>query len=237
MNQIEFAKAIGSTQANVSRWEAGGPRPRPDVFMRIAATAPDIDKFFFLDQAGLDASFFMGGMEDEVPSAIVRASAEMVERAFAGGDDGGTPPQKAKAATIAVPILSDPMAAGDPLSVSETDIECVLMLPRSWFGKSATVFGVPVRGHSMHPVLHDGDIALVDVARRNAQQLVGRMVAVRVGDGAAVKWLRRAGASYALVPENSSPEYETKVMEKGSDWAIVGEVIRWIGAPALGGKR
>jgi transcriptional regulator with XRE-family HTH domain len=52
-NQTEFAAALGTRQATVSRWLNGTARPLPEVFTRIAALAHGEDRIFFLKEAGI----------------------------------------------------------------------------------------------------------------------------------------------------------------------------------------
>jgi hypothetical protein len=63
-----------SGQGNVSKWEAGKNRPTPDTFALMAKIAPDVDKFYFLDEAGIPRELFMGGVERVLPSQLMMAT-------------------------------------------------------------------------------------------------------------------------------------------------------------------
>ncbi len=236
MNQKSFSTALGTDQSNVSRWESGANRPTPDTFARMARLAPDMDKFYFLDEAGLPREFFMGGIEKVMSSELVAASGAMVMSAFSelsagGGGTGAGPPKQGQVEMQMIPILSDAVAAGNPLTINERDIEMIVALPMAWLPKNSRVFGVRVVGNSMEPLLRDKEIAFLDVSRRDLSKLEGRMVAVRIGDGVTIKWLRHSGRFYQLVPENNSLRHEIKIMSEDDDWSIVGEVVKWIGEP------
>lgn len=83
----------------------------------------------------------------------------------------------------------------------------------------------------MEPILRDNDIALVDVSRRDLKKLNERMVAVRIGDGVTIKWLRYAGKFFQLAPQNTSLRHEIRILTEDDDWSIVREVVKWIGEP------
>jgi transcriptional regulator with XRE-family HTH domain len=51
--QTEFAAALGTRQATVSRWLNGTARPLPEIFMRIAGLAQGADRSFFMREAGI----------------------------------------------------------------------------------------------------------------------------------------------------------------------------------------
>ena len=88
----------------------------------------------------------------------------------------------------------------------------------------------------MAPVVGDGYIVIVDVSRRDPKKLVERMVAAREGDGVTIKWLRRDGDTYLLVPQHVTPRHQVRIMRQEGDFSIVGEVIKWIGQPPLARK-
>jgi len=51
--QIEFAAALGTRQATISRWLNGTARPLPLAFMRMAGLAQGEDRIFFLREGGV----------------------------------------------------------------------------------------------------------------------------------------------------------------------------------------
>ena len=81
----------------------------------------------------------------------------------------------------------------------------------------------------MSPMLEEGYIALIDVAQKTAGKLIGRMVAAREEDGITIKWLRREGDLYLLVPQNA--RHPIRVIKPDGDFSIVGKVVKWIGEP------
>lgn len=82
----------------------------------------------------------------------------------------------------------------------------------------------------MSPILEDDFIVAIDTSQTDGRKLVDQMVAA--GDpegGVTVKWLRRSGKSFMLVPQHTSVRHNPVVLEPG--WRIIGRVLFWIGKP------
>ena len=90
----------------------------------------------------------------------------------------------------------------------------------------------------MSPLLEEGYVAIVNVARTEIGGLVDRMVLARDEEGGVtVKWLRKQGTLYLLVPQNTSPRHPIRVLQSKNDGAILGEIVRWVGEPPQPRKR
>ena len=139
--------------------------------------------------------------------------------------------------TREVPLLRDAAARGTPRAVDEEEIEEVLSFPQRWLPRGGSIFAVRVTGDSMSPLLEEDYVVLVNVASRDANRLVGRMVLARDGDEVTVKWLRRQEKMFLLVPQNTSPRHPIRVWTRSDNRAIVGEVVCWIGQPPRPRKR
>ena len=132
---------------------------------------------------------------------------------------------------VSVRLLRDAVAAGTPRALDEEQIDDILVLPRRWFPRSGELFALKVSGESMAPIIHNGYLVFVDTSKRDPKKLVERMVAAREGDGVTIKWLRRDGDTFLLVPQHTSPLYPVRVMRAEGDFSIVGEVVKWVGQP------
>lgn len=121
------------------------------------------------------------------------------------------------------------IAAGANRTVGDTverDISDLLPM-----GPKITV--LTVTGDSMSPILEEGYKLFVDTSDTDPRRLVKQMVVARDNDGITVKWLRRDGKFFLLVPQNTTPRNPVKVLDpEYTDVAIVGRVVRWIGEPA-----
>ncbi|MEZ2347406.1 S24 family peptidase [Terriglobus sp. RCC_193] len=136
-----------------------------------------------------------------------------------------------------IAVLRDAAAAGTPRMVNEKEIDFRLSLPAHLLPVGGKLFGVPIEGDSMSPVLETGYIAIVDINRRDPKKLQNRMVAARDEDGGVtIKWLRYQDPMYLLVPQNTSQRHPVYIVREGDQVSIVGEVVMWIGKPPLSRK-
>ena len=140
--------------------------------------------------------------------------------------------ERAEPSIREIPLLKDAVAAGTPRATDENEIEQNLAFPRSWFRSPGELFALKIVGDSMAPVIGDGYIVVVDVSKRDPRKLIEHMVAAREGNGITIKWLRRDGDTFLLVPQHVTPRHQVRVMRAEGDFSIVGEVIKWIGQPA-----
>jgi len=204
LTQKEFADLFGVSQVAVSNWEKGTDRPAPRILAKLSTLTVNAElKDYFIMESGLADALHAGS-----------------------GLDSGT------TITRPIPLLRDPVAAGTPRATDEREIAQVLMLPKLWFPATGELFALKVAGDSMTPIIGDGYIVIVDTSRRDPRKLVERMVAAREGDGITIKWLRKDGDTYMLVPQHISPRIQVRVMRAEGNFSIVGEVIKWIGQPA-----
>jgi phage repressor protein C with HTH and peptisase S24 domain len=91
---------------------------------------------------------------------------------------------------------------------------------------------IRVTGDSMSPILEEGYVVLIDLTQKDPKRLVNEMVAARDSEGGVtIKWLRKIGKYFMLVPQHTSQRHEPQMIESDDDWAVVGKVIRWIGEP------
>ena len=228
-NQTEFAKKLNVTQSNVSKWEKGTNRPVPDAFVRIAGLTDGLDKFYFLEEAGIPKSYFIDEAVQAVPSKVAEAMDRVVTEAMTGIAENASIP---RIDMVFIPLLADAVAAGNPRTINERDIEQVIPMPTSWLPSRSKLYAVRVDGDSMDPVLKDGDIVVIDTSKQNAKKLVDHMVAARVGEGVTIKYLRSDGVHLMLVPQHTSVRHPIKILTADQeDWNIVGEVVKCISDP------
>lgn len=213
LSQVAFAERLHTTQSNVSKWEKGDYRPSPGHFVQIARLlGGGVESLYFYSEAGVPESFFEKE-NSPIPSVLT--------------DTGETEQAKMKS----VPLYHDAVAAGQARVVDPKDIEAQVPFLWRWLPRGGDLRAFRVQGESMSPILETGYVVIVDISQRSAEHLVGHMVAAREGDGITIKWLRRDGKTFLLVPQHTSPAYQVKVMRQDGDFSIVGEVVKWIGYP------
>jgi phage repressor protein C with HTH and peptisase S24 domain len=101
--------------------------------------------------------------------------------------------------------------------------------PAEWCPNPSYTSLVRVRGNSMMPVIHDGDIAAVDSCQTDRSELDGKIVIVSSDKtGLSVSRFRHYESMDLLESENH--EYESIVLDKNSGFRIVARVLWWITA-------
>jgi len=226
LSQEAFAAAVGVTPATVSYWLNGKKNPSAKYFFRMAqlSKTPEIAAPFLkaateqagFDQAGITPMF--GGQRKSIQSVRLRGFG------YVGGD------------AVGIPLLKDAAAAGQPRQIDEREVQETLPMPRSLCPHPDSIVCVRVEGDSMSPFLEAGYIVAVDTSQFDYRKLVKQMVAARDPEGGVtIKWLRKSGKEFMLVPQRTSPRHEPVLLTRDGDmvseWAIVGQVIWWIGMP------
>jgi repressor LexA len=128
-----------------------------------------------------------------------------------------------------VPLLSSSIAAGEPRTVDDSDVEEYLPLPAGYV-RGNKVFLLKVEGDSMTGAdgILDGDLIIVE-SREDWDD--GDMVVVLLEDDgykATVKRIWRDGENVLLQPSN--PDSPTKILSKADNPRVQGRVIgvaRW----------
>jgi SOS-response transcriptional repressor LexA len=206
LTQKQLAASIGVTASAVTQWEKGLAKPQPMAMVAIGNFFGGDEGKWWMENAGRTKE-------------MIEATIERYMMIAAASD------------AVQVPLISGRVAAGTPRVVDEKHIEEKLCLPANWVRPSQRVIAVRVAGDSMSPIIEEGYIALIDIAQRDPRRLIGTMVAAREGDGVTIKWLRKEGEYFQLVPQNTSLRHPVRVLTAESDFGIVGRVIRWIGEP------
>ncbi len=105
---------------------------------------------------------------------------------------------------VAVPLLDDAVAAGEPREVREAHQEGWGIVHRNWIPHPAASVMVRVKGDSMEPTIPDGSLVVVDTSETEPGLLVRRAVLIiKHGGGATVKRLHRGEReSWVGIPDN-----------------------------------
>lgn len=179
---------------------------------------------------------------DSPPVAVFNLLADLVPDEqrhlwieLAGGE---SPSHDAMTAHMrSIPILRDSAAAGTARIIDEREIDFTLLFPPRLLPAGGKLVGFKITGDSMSPILETGYVVLIDITQRDPAKLVDRMVAASNEHGVTIKWLRKQDDIYLLVPQNTSPRHPVRVITSHGGWSIVGEVVKWIGAPPPPPKR
>jgi SOS-response transcriptional repressor LexA len=234
-SQEEMAENLAVGQGAVSRWESGLREPSRQTYEELYMLAYDLPAAkFFWDRSRLSESrieYMLKGLryrlDHPLPSlkTEVLAAPGTVEFVNSWARLKSTPPP------VAVPLLKDAIAAGEPRVVAET-VDDVLYFSSNLIPHPEMTRCVKVQGDSMSPILEDDYVIVVDTFERASRELVNSMVVAVSPEGAVtVKWLRKIGREYVLVPQHTSPRHNPIILRQVPGWSIIGKVLFWIGTP------
>jgi phage repressor protein C with HTH and peptisase S24 domain len=138
---------------------------------------------------------------------------------------------KKKTQLVAVPLLSVHAGTlgevGDKiLDLNKAPAEDMIAAPSAWCPNPASTSCLRVKGMSMSPLIHDGDILAVDYSPLNHNRLDGKIVVAWHKDkGLCVSRFRRYRGVEVLEAENR--DYESVTIGSDRDWRIVGKILWW----------
>jgi SOS-response transcriptional repressor LexA len=211
IDQTVMAEHLGVTQATVSGWENGEYPPSPMALMALGRMDFNNAAWWF-EQAG---SRFLERYR------MGEAYRKVQEDRRASSDES----------TVWVPLMHDAVAAGLGRAIADHEIDRLIPFVRDLMPRGGKLRALRVAGESMAPIIQTGYIVVVDAQQQDAKRLVGKMVAAREGDDVTIKWLRKDGDLYLLIPQHTSPAYPVRIMRPDGDFSVIGEVVKWVGYP------
>jgi phage repressor protein C with HTH and peptisase S24 domain len=233
ISQGELARKLDCSAMTVSRWENGQLAPTARYFIELGKLAGKQDCWFYWGRAGLQTSDVMPVLTERERKQYPPRPEEQIELASAGvGTRHEGPAIKTK--VVPIPVLQVTVGThggeGDHHgNLNYIPAREIMGAPVEWCPNPAYTSLLRVRGHSMEPLIHDGDIAAVDSSQTDRAQLDGKIViATSEEKGLCVSRLRRYPKFEVLESENR--EYQAVVLGKRSGWHIVGRVLWWISA-------
>jgi phage repressor protein C with HTH and peptisase S24 domain len=231
INQAELARKMECSAMTVSRWERGLLSPSADYFIQLGNLGNKNEAWFFWERAGIQAAKMVGALEEASKSAS-SLRLPRLEPAHAGAkaaDQAERLPE-----VVALPLLKAIAGthgqSGDKRSSLRTIPATQMMgAPGDWCPNPAYTSLLRVKGHSMEPLIRNGDIMAVDSFQIDRSDLYGKIVIVASEEkGLCVSRLQRYKTVDVLESENR--QYEPVVFGRASGWRIMGRVLWWISA-------
>ncbi len=188
--QQRLAAEAGIGRAAVAHYEKDRRRPSLEMLERIGRLFDvDID-WLLTGRPGrqFDAS--------DLPQPVVKFSSRMEK------DPGAINTEDYRA----VPLLSDPVAAGAPL-ISSDLVEEWAWIHGTQVGRRQGLVAIRIDGDSMTPLIRDGDIIAID----KDDVTPPGIFAVRADEGVTVKRVKVIRGGLLLIPENR--DYEQRFLE------------------------
>ena len=220
LTQHALAQKLGVLSYAVSSWEQGRWEPSGEHYAQLARLAPPAEAQFFLKKIGIDRKM-LSKLQREPSAQVPEIRIYTTEEWRTGTEDRFQ---------TQLPVLRDEAAAGSPREINEREIDSFIAVPSKFVPKGPGAYtGIYIRGDSMAPILRDRFIVVVDHGSRDPARLRGRMVAARVEDGVAVKWLARESRPAHIVLHSENPGYEDIVIASPETNPIIGDVVFWWG--------
>lgn len=227
INQAELARRLECSAMTISRWERGLLQPSAEHFVQLGNLGGESEAWFFWEMAGIEAAKMVQALSGT--SRKKRPTVPRLEMARAGA--AAINPEKVPH-VVGLPLLNAVIGAhgfaGDKRSLRTIPAAEIIGAPVSWCPNPTYTSLLRVKGHSMEPLIRQGDIVAVDSYQTDRAQLYGKVVIASGKTGLCVSRLRRYDSLDILEAENR--QYDPVVLNKSSGWRIVGKVLWWISA-------
>jgi len=215
LNQSEIAKLINIHQRNWSRYESGGVSPPEDVLLKLATQGLNLHWYHTGDGAMLTLNkkqeslpngmpLIPGKKQDLLPdNKSIFGDVPLVSRNIPDG--------------LIVPLLDQAVSAGDGSSLEEDATPDRFITVPKELSKYKSLSALPVRGDSMTPTLHEGDLVVCD----SGGWVGDGVYVIRTNESAYVKRVIQTSKGYTVISDNKAyPSYS----ESKDDIEIVGKV-------------
>jgi transcriptional regulator with XRE-family HTH domain len=228
LTQAGLAERLGVSPATVSRWTQGRIEPTAQTYIALGNLAHSPDSLYFWERAGMDPSGLPIASSARTASSLrlnlrdfhLIAPAK-ISQVLAGAGDA-----------IAIPLLNvtawgDRIAPHQNVSLSQAEIETVLVAPLDWCPHPEQMVAMHLAGDSMDPVIPHGSIVFVDSAITDRDRLHKKLAVVMHRDqGFKVARFQRLHGTDLMVSANR--RCLPLDVSNASKWKIFGEVLWWI---------
>jgi transcriptional regulator with XRE-family HTH domain len=224
INQAELARRMDCSPMTVSRWERGLLQPSAEYFIQLGNLGNKTEAWFFWEEAGIRPS--------KMISALGSAKRQFGTPHLGSARDEGSKNAARDSDLIGLPLLKAVVGShgvdGDRRSsLRAVAASRVIGAPASWCPNPGYTTLLRVKGHSMEPLIRQGDLIAVDSFQSEAGELYGKLVvASSEKHGLCVSWLRQLENLTLLEAEDRG--YPPAIFSKAGGWRIVGRVLWWI---------
>ena len=228
LSQSRLGQQLQYSAMAISRWERGLQEPPADCYIKLGDLAGNPGCWYFWERAGLKSS--------DVIRALPIDKRLFPKSAFPDFDivvagSGGKSRSKKKSQLVAIPLLTVHAGAlgergDDTLDLDKAPVENMIAAPAAWCPNPSSTSCLRVKGMSMSPLIHDGDILAVDYSQTSHSELDGKIVVAWHKDrGLSVSRFKRYRGVEVLEAENR--DYESVTLSSDRDWRIVGKILWW----------
>ncbi len=231
-SQGELARLLDCSAMTVSRWENGQLCPTAHYFIELGKLAGAPDCWFYWESAGLQSSDVMRVLPERELRELPQSDEAELDHAEASNGEKKLNGENPK--IVRIPVLQAVAGThggeGDKCeNLNRIPAREIMAAPAEWCPNPIYTSMLRVSGHSMEPLVHDGDIAAVDSSQTDRSQLDGKIVIASSEEkGLCVSRLRRYPKFDVLESENR--QYRAVVLGARSGWRVVAKVLWWISA-------
>jgi SOS-response transcriptional repressor LexA len=231
LNQSEFADRMDYSAMAVSRWESGTHEPTSRAYLQMGNLAQGKESTWFWTRAGLNTAD-LARMFPEGPKE--KADFPDFEIVLTGAGKKRKASQ-VKPRLVALPVLTVHVGTrGTPgdqlLDLGQAEVSETIAAPPRWCPNPQTTSCLPVRGSAMSPLIHDGDIVVVDYSQHQAADL-NRQIIVTWNRTSGLMLFRFVMIKSLRLLESESRDYGPISMGRDRNWRVIGKVLWWIRKP------
>lgn len=228
LTQAGLAERLGVSPATVSRWIQGRIEPTAQTYVALGNLARSPENIYFWERAGMDPSGLPVASSGKSTSSLrvnlrdihLLAPAKISQVLAMAGN------------AVAIPLLNvtawgDRVAPHQNVSLSQAEIESILVAPLEWCAHPEQMVAMHLTGDSMDPVIPSGSIVFVDSAITERDRLHQKLAVVMHRDlGFKVARFQRLQGADLMVSANR--RCLPLDVSNASKWKIFGEVLWWI---------
>jgi transcriptional regulator with XRE-family HTH domain len=228
LTQAGLAERLGVSPATVSRWMKGRHEPTAETYVALGNLARRPGGVYFWERAGMDAA--------GLPDANFRLAISSLQVSLEGfqlvSSSRISSQQAGKGQAVAIPLLNvtaygDQVPPPQNVSLSEAEVEEVLLAPLGWCPHPESMVSMHLLGDSMQPLIRSDSIIFVDTATTDRDALDQKLAVVAHRDlGFKVARFQRLAGSDVLVSANH--RCRPVDVSNASKWKIFGEVLWWV---------
>lgn len=232
LTQASLAERLGVSPATVSRWIQGRNEPTAQTYVALGNLAGRPDGIYFWERAGMDLAGLPDASFRRAPLSL-RVNLEdfnlIASRKTSSQLSG-------MGNVVAIPLLNvtaygDEVGPPQNVSLSQAQLENVLLAPLSWCPHPEDMISMHLSGDSMFPLMAPGSIIFVDTAVTDRDQLQQKIAVVGHRDlGFKVARFQRLAGADLLVSANH--KYSPVDVSNASKWKVFGEVLWWVSRDA-----
>jgi transcriptional regulator with XRE-family HTH domain len=228
LTQAGLADRLGVSPATVSRWIQGKIEPTAEGYVSLGNLSRRSEGMYFWERAGIDISSFPDASLRKAESSL-RVSLQ--DFSLVGGRKLSQQ-LEGKASAVAIPLLNvtaygDRVPPPENVSLSEAEVEEVLLAPLNWCPNPEHMMSMHLEGDSMAPAIYPGSILFVDTAETDRDRVNQKIVVVAHRDlGFKVARLQRLSGADLLISANH--KYMPLDVSNASKWKVFGQVLWWV---------